>query len=240
MHDLAFAHAARPMGAEVMGCPLLPYSLGHELILIQRQNPFILLSRDAFESLPMAAQLAAVTEIALVCSRDWRGNHRKLRFWHRQPIPHHHVNWIKEIATAQLYLDAARRLPATVTKEVDHICAKKAGYTPISEMPGRPLGSSLLSQLVNFCYERPAMIDGTMFVWDMPFALTAHLYFAHLEAGGSLRIENATEAAEREQIEQWDREARARQAAEAAAAPSTINHQPSTGLATPIPDALRA
>ena len=110
MHDLAFADAARPRKAVVLGVPLLPYSLGHDLLLTQRENPFLLLEREAFDLLPAAQQISALAQAVLVCSRDWRGNHRPVRPWHKQPFISERTDWPVQIAEFRNYHAAGRAL----------------------------------------------------------------------------------------------------------------------------------
>ena len=71
MHELFFADAARPTPCVVLRLPLRPYAIGHELRLLARRNPFLCLSRSAFDELPVAQQITAlVTAIVVAAAGD--------------------------------------------------------------------------------------------------------------------------------------------------------------------------
>lgn len=223
MNDLAFADCARPAPVSVLRLELLPYSIGHEVLLLNERNPLLLETAESFADLPMANRIFAVKRAALVCSQTWRENHarqRWLRLW----------GWVTRNADYSLaaidmrnYMIAGRRLPMPPSK---HACDVLYGK---DDEKGRAMGSPLMAQLFNFVsknMDRFALTPAT--AWDAPLSLAGMLHFAELEADGRMRVENEAEEAERSALDKIEREIEAEKAEEVV----DVN----AGLATPPPD----
>ena len=69
MSSIVFADALRPSPVRILRLPMRPYSLGHELILLQQRNPLLFLTPDEFGKLTIE-QAAAV---AFLCGMPLRG-----------------------------------------------------------------------------------------------------------------------------------------------------------------------
>lgn len=235
MHDLAFADAARPRKVVVLGVPLMPYTIGHEILLCQAQSPLIYLSPESFDKLGDEERMRSVASVATICSRTWREANcggmfiPKVKIFgpkvKRGILVRTGTDWESEIKTVREYLEKGRYLLPPPDREADHICSKTNGYSSSNDMKGRSFGAPLVAQMINFCLDRPGLMDGAPSVYDMPFALIASLYFAHLEVDGSVRIENQEERDIKEKM------ARIRDAVEKKNQASKSD----SGLATPPP-----
>lgn len=247
MHEIAFADAARPTQVVCLRLPLRPFTIGHQILLHKEANPLACLSRDAFNQLTIAQQIAALQRAVLICARNWADQETlppNFRHWQRLigypvltwfgktliPPWHRTPDWPVEIAEFRNYLEAADFSFPGPTTQADEVCAAAGGYDPVEKMSGRPLGAPLTARLFNSVCRLPIERFGLTSIYDFPWALAVALHQAELETTGGLRIENATEHEERVNWEQIVAETKAEEAAEAAAAasPSTINQQPST------------
>jgi hypothetical protein len=232
VHDLHFADAVRPPEIRVLKLALLPYSLGHEALLLRQRNAFLLCSPEQFAALPLEQQIFAVKTAALICSQDWQTNHGRQKWLRVWSWATRRADYSLEIAEFWNYLTASRQLPSAPTK---HACEVLYGK---DDDKGRPLGSPLLAQLYNWVSDNPGKFQLSAFSfqlspqfcpWDASFALAGTLYFAALEMEGRARIENAAEAEEQAAYDQILRDIAAEQAA------ATLDPRPSTGLATAPP-----
>ena len=232
-HELLFADAARPPAAVVLRLPLRPYSLGHELILLQERNP-LLFDESAFADLPAADQRRAVIRAALICARRWTEQDElppNLRAW-QQLLEKHPPNYPLEIAHWRIYFNAAHTCFPAPDPRADDICSGSGGYEPMTALRGRPLGAPHLARLINFVTERDlaTRLCGCAVAFDVPYGLANSLYAAHSEAEGGIRIESA---AEQQAKAEWDKIVAEARAEEQNRAP--VIRRPDATLATPPP-----
>lgn len=152
MHDLAFADYTRPTRVACLRLPLLPYSLGHELILSQQRNPLAICTRATFDALPEDDQIQSLIRAVSVCSRSWSGNHKPekwlwLWWWMIQK-----TDWPVAIADFRNYLEAGRSTLPVInaddpeSKEAFEIALGIQKMDP----GGRALGSPFLAQMILF------------------------------------------------------------------------------------------
>lgn len=191
MNDEAFADAARPTPRAILRLPMLPYSIGHELILQAERNPLLAVPSD-FNSIPDVLQRAAIFRAVLVCSRTWEENERCARwpflwawFAKRSNIP-------LAVAEFRTYRNDGSTCPYLSTLERN---------SP------RSLGSPIMALLLNYAedrYGRKAI--------DMPLGYIAWKFYAHLEMDGACNVENEQEADIRQQIEAHQEQYRREQA----------------------------
>jgi hypothetical protein len=223
MNDLAFADCARPTPVAILRLALMPYSLGHEVLLLKERNPFVMCHVEQFSDLPLEQQIYAVKRAALICSQGWRSNHGRqkwLRLW----------GWLTSksdyalaIAEFRNYLNEGRMLPSPPSRHAVEVLYGK------EDEKGRAMGSPLAAQLYNYVCANLGKFNVTpATAWDAPYSLAGMLYFAELESAGQIRIENAAEAGEQAELEKIQREIEEEQAAQ----PKTNN----AGLATEPPD----
>lgn len=229
MHDLAFADAARPTPVVVLKLPLLPYSLGHELHLLRRRNPLLLLPPVKFNELPRFDQERAVSSAVWICANTWQQNEREPFLWIKQKIWGRRTrgeNVSLAIADFRNYLAQGKELPPAPDKEVDEILNGK------DDSKNRAFGAPLLANLIQF-----AIADCGLRIaetWDQPYAFMAWLYFSKHESEGRYRIQNFAEWDERMNLDKIDADisrekAEGRHHSQRASAGSS-------GLATPPPN----
>lgn len=176
-HNLAFAEAARPRLAVVLHLKMLPYSIGHELLLTAEQNAMLLPNED-FNKLPAEKQRYAVNRAAQICCRTWEENNSlplgRFFLW-RWRMLNRKSDYPFDIASFRNYRADGSTYP--------HIAA--------SDGDGRMLGSPIVARLLNF-FGRDQM--------DLPMGFAMWLYFAHAETEGMCKVENEKEKTIREQI----------------------------------------
>lgn len=195
MHEILFADAARPAPVVCLKLRLLPYSLGHELLLLKQRSPFLILSFAQFNALPITDQHAALIRAVMVCCNSWEENkkpHRWLRLWHWGI---RNTNWPLAIADFRNYLAEAHAEMPGPDPEADDICAGVYGYSPMKDLRGRQYGSPILARLFNFIAASDCAEP-----WDFSFSLANALYAARLESEGSLRVENFQELDEKTKL----------------------------------------
>ena len=205
MTSIAFADALRPARVRILRCPLLTYTLGHELILLRERNPLVILDGDDFDKLPDWERRRAVMLAVLVCERPAKfhgtpsGN---VRLW----------TWLNRNSDYDAAVNSFRRyrydgstFPMPPDAEADGIANGKDS--------GRALGGELLTRLVNFL--APIYLAfGHETLFDFPMGVALHLYFTQLEIEGRMRIENEKERQIKEEMQQHLREIEAEREAE--------------------------
>jgi len=222
MHDLAFADATRPTPAFILRVLLQPYSLGHELILLQRRNPFVTHTPVQFAELPASEQVSALISAVLVCCQNWQLNqkpHRWLQLWRWR---NRRADWPQEIAAFHHYRQLGTILLPAADPKTAHMAAGKANDEPT----GRCLGSPFLARLITFMAGVPeAWLAPSLL--DNPLGYCGCLYLAKMETEGAFQIENEREKTVREEFAQAEAEILAEQAqARATAAASQPNPDP--------------
>lgn len=191
MHDLAFADAARQAPVRILRLQMLPFSIGHELLLLNQRNALLF---ENFNTIEAELQRKAIIRAALVCYRTWRENHRPERNLTVWGWMIKGSDWAAEIAEFRNYRDAGSSGPPAPTQEAYEIAAMIQG-----EELGREFGGSYLARLMSYSlkvfsglgYETP---------FDVPMAFLNHVYVSELEVTGNARIENRKEAQVREEM----------------------------------------
>ena len=257
MHELAFADAVRPTPVVVLNLPLLDYSIGHELLLLQRRNALLLLSPGQFSTLEFRQQAAAIREIVWICSDKFserdrfertffrlRWSELKCKIWLRRLKKLLLHDYALAEADLRNYLDAGRRLPPVAETEATEIAN---GEEPGSNS-GRNLGAPFILSLHVFV---ASVIRPNINPLDYSYSLAAWQYFASLENEGRIRIENWKEAEVKQEMVGHIAALAAEEAEEAKkqsedSALSTLRRAsedgrtppsaPEPGLATPLPD----
>lgn len=179
MNDLAFADAARPTPPRILRLPLLPYSIGHELLLQAARNP-ILGGPEFLAEFDPAQRRKAILRAVLVCSRNWSQNRqpeRWLSLWD-WTIRRHDTDL--SIAEFRAYRDAGSSCPE---------------IKPSDNGDGRPLGAPLMARLLSFSAARFGAA-----AYDQPLGMLQWMFYAWAEFKGACRVENATERQIREEI----------------------------------------
>ena len=167
MHALAFADSTRPPRTVILRLPLLDYSIGHELLLIQQRNPLVLLNPVEFDKLPALEQKQAVIRAVLVCNRNWEDNRKPSRWMRLWRWKNANANYAAAIADFRNYRAEGTTFP---------ICNPPEGKS-------REMGSPFLARLIH--------IAG--FNLDLPLGALQWAYFAQAEAEGRVSVENDTD-----------------------------------------------
>lgn len=186
MHDAAFAASARQAPVRILRLPMLPYSIGHEIILLSEHNPLL------FDGANPEQRNAGLMRASLVCYRTWKQNKQaesNIRFWQ---WCNRRVNWESEIARFTAYRASGIEGPPSPTEENYEIAAGKT-HADASSESGRQFGGSVFSKmLAYFCPLHSALGYDTPY--DIPLGFGLHVYYSHLEMAGNCLIENEREA----------------------------------------------
>jgi hypothetical protein len=183
MSDMAFADAARPTPWNILRIPLLPYSLGHELLLIRSRN-LLLLEPAEFGKLRRHEQVAAVMRAVMICARSWEENKQADKWLGLWTWRIRRENFSLAIADFRNYRREGATMP-TLNRNQD------------PESKGRELGSPYLARLT--AYAASCFGQGC---YDQPLGQLQWMYFAEMERDGCVEVENASERQIREEIEQ--------------------------------------
>lgn len=228
MHEFSVADAFRPAPAAVLGLPLEPYSIGHELLLLRRRNAFLTLSAYDFAALEFWKQLHAIHELIWICSdpysaRDrfeqpsWfavglRWNEWKRRRWVKRQKHLLPEDYALAEADVRNYLNEAHPIIPTPGKHAIDV------LYPEDNSKGRAFGQPLLISLYHFVIDLPAQ-ERPACAWDYPFARAMWLFFGKLESNGAFRIENFDERDEQSVMDELNEE-RANRKSEASDKPA--------------------
>jgi hypothetical protein len=188
MHDLPFADAIRPAAVRVLQLLMLPYSVGHELILLRQRNPLLLASAEEFARLNAEEQRFAIIAAADVCSQGWAEYHAAYTRWQQHRLDRIWRKWRKAIHEEDY-------APAIATWR-NYRQAGSADF-PTEEMPHtggdfRYFGQPELVSLLNFLAITLRFSEAQVF--DYPLGLARMRRLAWLESEGAVRITNAAEA----------------------------------------------
>lgn len=181
MHEAALARAARPTPAVILGLPLKPYSLGHELSLIRENNPLHELDTAS------AGQLA---EAVWICSCSWKelsGSDwligLKLWIW-RQRMRLRKFEFDKELANFIVY----RQLGS-----IEFPIAEAVSTSGAVESQPRTPGAPFLLRLQQFLMIQFRLSENQ--AWDYPLGMAKLRWCAFWEEQAGLKIYNREDAA---------------------------------------------
>ena len=168
MNECAFADASRPARCVIAKMPLLDYSIGHELILLQKRNALLLLSFKEFNGLKPAEQVYALIEAVLTCSRTWLENQQPFRWFGIWKWRSRNTDWPLAIAEFRNYRLLGSTLPAT--------------KPPGGE--GEPLNVPHLARV----------LFATGLNLDLPLGFAQWIYCAEMERLGHMKIKGEMDA----------------------------------------------
>lgn len=189
MHDCAFADSARQAPVKILGLPMLPYSIGHEILLLAQRNALLF---HGFELLPATDQRAAIIRAVLICYRTWNQNQipeKHIRLWGLLIL--RKADFPVEIASWLNYREAGVATPPAPTQEAYEIAAGVQ-----HEDAGRQPGSPALARLLAYATRLSDKL-GFETPYDMPYGMANTMYLSELEMDGTARIENYRELEER-------------------------------------------
>lgn len=181
---------------ECLNLPLATYTLGHELVLLRQRSPFLCLSRSEFDGLPYPQQVLAITLAVQICAAPAAFRWPFSAFLWR----HRSHDYSLAIADFRNYLTANRQiLPALSAENKAEAEAYEIANKGEKISAGRPLGSPLIANLINYCLTELRLDYQEALA--SPFGVTANLYFSALEAKGRIYIENHNEKTIRAEME---------------------------------------
>jgi len=222
MHELTFSDSVMPAKVVCLGLPLRPYSLGHELILLAKRNPLLVLSEADYDALPQEQRNLALIRAADTCSMTWEENNfTPVRFWEVWKYRRVCRKWRKhlqtclwplELAEMRNYLQAGRAmLPTLASGNAEDAEAYEVANKGDKLEGGRAMGSPLIGQLTTFAMRELRLSHEA--AMDFPFGHLANLYFVWLESKGGLAIENSAEMDARATMQKFRNEVKAEKAA---------------------------
>ena len=204
-HELQFSDSVRPARVRILKLALLDYSLGHEALLLNQRNAFLLCSAKQISEMPMEQAIFALKSGVLICSQTWSENHRPQKWIRLWGWLTRNENWPLAIAEFQNYISAGRALPKAPSKFACEVLYGK------DDDKGRAMGSPLLAQFYLWA-TRPENKEMFPIGWDASFAMAGTLYFAQLEMEGRARIENSAESEEQTEMDKIQSEVAAEEA----------------------------
>lgn len=187
MHEIEFAIAALPEPPVIYRVQLRPYSLGHELHLWRRGNPFITKTYGDFDKLPGNVQHIALLQAVNVCRRTYTENmvedRRLWRTW----------TFISRFYDLKASIEKFRRYTEDGSAHFKAELPTGQGYGP-----SRMFGAPYLLRLYQFvCAHVPenerrqySGARGQPSAWDYPKALAAMQNQCLAESEGRLNIHN--------------------------------------------------
>lgn len=194
MHEAALAQAALPAPTIVLGLPLRPYSLGHELFLVRENNP-LCVPNVALEDI----RFHHLTEAVLICSQSWAENlsvnndwliRLKLKIWGRRIRK---MEFDEELELFRSY----RSLGEMFFPTSDRL---KPG-SKSARMPGCPF----LLRLHQFLVTRLRMSAEA--AWDYPKGLAVMQWQTYWESEDRMEIYNSHDAEFDAFVEKMEKEA---------------------------------
>jgi hypothetical protein len=196
MHERAFAKSLVPRRRRVLGLPLLPFTIGHELWLTARGNPLV---TDSWKFTPAEGR-AALSEAVLVCANRWS----ELGAWNSGLLNRLGLAvWLARMRRVELepellkfrdYLDEAYEPVPTMSLHTAELSPHEAGA---------PAPLRLLQFLTRDC--RLGEIDAL----DYPLAAARWRFCAWQESNGVFRIKNRHDYEFDEFVERMEAEASA-------------------------------
>jgi len=214
MHELQFSDSAAPQPRSCLRMPLRPYSIGHELLLNSRRNPFITLSEFGFDQLSLEQQCQALLIAVDTCSQTWAQNKKPMRWMRLMVWMNRNTDWIAAFKVFRFYIESGRDLMKSLASSIPEDAeAYEIANKGEKLEGGRACGSPLLAQMIWFAIKELRMSHEECM--DAPFAYIGNLYFSFLESKGSMAIENHRELEERFAMATHREEAKAEREAEA-------------------------
>jgi hypothetical protein len=223
LHDAQFARAAAPNPVTILGLPMRPYSIGHEIFLIRRQNPFLALQLEPENIKPPTA--SHLIEAILICAHSWHELNSssppfftlKTRLWRSTWLNKTHDQTLAAIPQFIAYRNAGSTQPPTAPPLLE----------PGQSKPREP-GSPFLLRLIQFLIFRLRMTEQD--AMDYPLGLAIWHACAFAEAQDEIRIENKNDR----YMKQFVADAEAEAAAEAAAQPQPNATSPAASNGNPV------
>jgi hypothetical protein len=192
MHESIFSKAIVPEPMFILNLRMLPYSIGHEVLLQKTQNPLATYRPESLIELPETVRIEAIARAVLICSRDWRGNQKVERFIRLWLWSNRHKDFLVEIRNFLAYrIAGAMDLP---TKDQPRSSGSHYHYF------GSPETARLLLFIaplyVAFGYATP---------YDFPLGMARQLYQTSSETAGNLWIKNYFDMQDESRMKEYEK-----------------------------------
>lgn len=195
MHEIQLARAVLPEPPTILRFKLKPYSLGHELHLYRRANPFVTLSKAEFDALTAGQRKVATMQAVHVCQQGFFASSKPAKGW----------GWFSFCCQ---FLD----LKKSEEQMRQHIIAGHDSFE--SELPSgdghmkvRYLGAPELLRLYHFVCDTVPLHEQRIYqigrrwtVWDYPLSLATMHWQARAEMDGRLEVHSEHHRAVEQEI----------------------------------------
>ena len=198
MHDYEFSQVFTPPRFIVLGLPLERLTIGHELLLWNRQNPVVQLTAYGFKQLPIEEKGRALAEAVQIVYNDKDEKAKKLfdnsKGWIRKAVA---LDLDKEIDAFYSYRDICGKDLPTVKQP------------RAKDVPFHYFGAPEVARLINYVSNaHSAMIqahfEGSPL--NFPLGLARMLYSTHLETEGAIWVENWQDLEQKRRKEAFEKE----------------------------------
>ena len=189
MHEAALAQAALPAPVVILHLMMRPYSLGHELLLHRRSNPFVEKSNEEFIALDDETQIRAIIEAVDICSMTWEQNAFKPTTWLQQFRYHNaYAKWNRRLIEADMY---EAMIQFRNYQSLGKLAFEAELPTANTNGSVRYIGAPEILRLYQFVSKNVPSVDWTgESAWDYPYGLARMQFQCHAEAEGMLEIYN--------------------------------------------------
>ena len=190
MHEAQFADSFHIPRFTVLGLPLLPLSIGHEIALWKRRNPIVTHTWSGFDELPADAKFAALVDAVEVCCE-------KTPFWLRW--------WARKAQKMMFHVEHAKFLEYRAAGCMDLATVKQPRQ---SGGQYHYFGAPELARLLNYVVFFQCQITAQHFggsPLNFPLGLARILYSTHLECEGHIWVQNFQDVEDQKRREEFDK-----------------------------------
>lgn len=188
MHEAALAQAALPAPVVILHLAMMPYSLGHELLLHRRSNPFATQTQEGFNALPQEDQVSALIHASDVCSLTWKRNQWQPETrWQAWRLDRVYKKWEKSLKKTDWPVEIAE---FRNYRQAGSICFEAELPTTASTGSVRYIGAPELLRLYQWLIANIPERELPESAWDYPLGLARMHYQCKAEAEGGLEIYN--------------------------------------------------
>jgi hypothetical protein len=187
MHERLFAQSQNQPRTVVLGLVMQPYSIGHDLLLIQQDNLF---SQGQVAPPSDKEKRFHLIRAALICCQSWGMNKRPHRNMWLFRLRNRWVDYDREISKFNLYRAIGIMQPMVMS--------------PKGAESERPLGSPFHAMLLQFLCTVMRMSEGDAL--DYPLGAAKMHFYAWCEARGTVCVLNDREQAFEEECARRDAE----------------------------------
>ncbi len=203
MHEAAFAEIVRPKRSVILRLAMKPYSIGHDLILLQHGNPLV---TGSIEECDSRERRCAIIRAADICSQTFSENNftpsNLIQRWR------HRYAWAKWRAALKEFSNEDFSLAIADFLNYRFDGSHGPYVEPVSSENSRALGCPFHAALIQFLFSHLGIKERE--AYDYPLALAKWHYFTHAENEGCVKIPNYEEVDFEEYCRKMDEAAEAK------------------------------